>query len=116
VFTQPEVGTVGLTEAEARQEYGNAIDVYKTRFRPMKNMLNGKSEKVFMKVIVRQSDDVVIGAHIVSPDAGEMIQMLGIAVKMGATKAQFDETCAVHPTIAEEIVTLRMKWVPQVKG
>jgi glutathione reductase (NADPH) len=116
VFTQPEVGTVGMTEAEARQEYGNAIDVYKTRFRPMKNMLNGKSEKVFMKVIVRQSDDVVIGAHIVSPDAGEMIQMLGIAVKMGATKAQFDETCAVHPTIAEEIVTLRTKWVPQVKG
>ena len=109
VFTQPEVGTVGMTEAEARQEYGNAIDVYKTRFRPMKNMLNGKSEKVFMKVIVRQSDDVVIGAHIVSPDAGEMIQMLGIAVKMGATKAQFDDTCAVHPTIAEEIVTLRTK-------
>ena len=75
----------------------------------MKNMLNGKAERVFMKVIVRQEDQVVIGAHIVSPDAGEMIQMLGIAIKMGATKQQFDETCAVHPTIAEEIVTLRAK-------
>ena len=75
----------------------------------MKNMLNGSSERVFMKVIVRRSDQVVVGAHIVSPDAGEMIQMLGIAIKMGATKQQFDETCAVHPTIAEEIVTMRTK-------
>ena len=108
VFTQPEVGTVGLAEHEARKQFG-AVDVYKTKFRPMKNMLNGSSERVFMKVIVRQSDQVVVGAHIVSPDAGEMIQMLGIAVKMGATKQQFDETCAVHPTIAEEIVTLKTK-------
>lgn len=108
VFTQPEVGTVGLAEHEARRKYGK-IDVYKTRFRPMKNMLNGSSERVFMKVIVRQEDQVVVGAHIVSPDAGEMIQMLGIAVKMGATKQQFDDTCAVHPTIAEEIVTLRTR-------
>ncbi|MDJ0922499.1 MAG: glutathione-disulfide reductase [Henriciella sp.] len=108
VFTQPEVGTVGLVEREARKKFG-AVDIYKTRFRPMKNMLNGKSERVFMKLIVRQSDDVVVGAHIVSPDAGEMIQMLGIAVKAGVTKAQFDETCAVHPTIAEEIVTMRTK-------
>ena len=108
VFTQPEVGTVGLAEHEARRKYG-AVDVYKTKFRPMKNMLNGKIERVFMKVVVRREDQVVVGAHIVSPDAGEMIQMLGIAVKMGATKQQFDETCAVHPTIAEEIVTLRTK-------
>ncbi len=115
VFTQPEVGTVGLAEHEARKKYGQ-VDIYKTKFRPMKNMLNGKSERVFIKLIVRQSDDVVVGAHIVSPDAGEMIQMLGIAVKMGATKAQFDQTCAVHPTIAEEIVTMRTKWVPSVKG
>ena len=109
VFTQPEVGTVGLAEHEARKKFGK-VDIYKTKFRPMKNMLNGKSERVFIKLIVRQSDDVVVGAHIVSPDAGEMIQMLGIAVKMGATKAQFDATCAVHPTIAEEIVTMRTKW------
>ena len=108
VFTQPEVGTVGLAEHEARRRYGK-VDVYKTKFRPMRNMLNGKSERVFMKVIVRQDDQVVVGAHIVSPDAGEMIQMLGIAVKMGATKQQFDDTCAVHPTIAEEIVTLKTK-------
>ncbi|GAB5453889.1 MAG: glutathione-disulfide reductase [Henriciella sp.] len=108
VFTQPEVGTVGLAEHEARKKYG-AVDIYETKFRPMKNMLNGKSERVFIKLIVRQDDQVVVGAHIVSPDAGEMIQMLGIAIKMGATKQQFDETCAVHPTIAEEIVTLRTK-------
>jgi glutathione reductase (NADPH) len=112
VFTQPEVGTVGLAEHEARKKFG-AVDIYKTKFRPMRNMLNGKSERVFIKLIVRQSDDIVVGAHIVSPDAGEMIQMLGIAVKMGATKAQFDATCAVHPTIAEEIVTMRTKWVPE---
>ncbi|MEL7043161.1 MAG: glutathione-disulfide reductase [Pseudomonadota bacterium] len=112
VFTQPEVGTVGLTEREARRKYGK-IDIYKARFRPMKNMLNGKMERVFMKLIVRQEDEVVVGAHVVSPDAGEMIQMLGIAVKMGATKQQFDATCAVHPTIAEEIVTLRTKWQPE---
>ncbi|MEL6828699.1 MAG: glutathione-disulfide reductase [Pseudomonadota bacterium] len=112
VFTQPEVGTVGLSEGEARRKYGK-VDIYKARFRPMKNMLNGKSERVFMKLIVRQEDDVVVGAHIVSPDAGEMIQMLGIAVKMGATKQQFDETCAVHPTIGEEIVTMRTKWEPE---
>lgn len=115
VFTQPEVGTVGLAEHEARKKFG-AVDIYKTRFRPMKNMLNGKNERVLMKLIVRQSDQVVVGAHIVSPDAGEMIQMLGIAIKMGATKDEFDRTCAVHPTIAEEIVTMRAKWVPPVKG
>ena len=112
VFTQPEVGTVGLAEGEARRKYGK-IDIYKARFRPMKNMLNGKMERVFMKLVVRHEDQVVVGAHIVSPDAGEMIQMLGIAVKMGATKQQFDETCAVHPTIGEEIVTMRTKWVPE---
>ncbi len=112
VFTQPEVGTVGLAEHEARKQFG-AVDIYKTKFRPMRNMLSGSSERVFMKLIVRQSDQVVVGAHIVSPDAGEMIQMLGIAIKMGATKQQFDDTCAVHPTIAEEIVTMRTKWVPQ---
>jgi glutathione reductase (NADPH) len=111
VFTQPEVGTVGVPEHEARRKYGK-IDIYKTKFRPMKNMLNGKSERVFMKLVVRQEDQVVVGAHIVSPDAGEMIQMLGIAIKMGATKQQFDETCAVHPTMAEEIVTMRTKWEP----
>ncbi|GAB5458176.1 MAG: glutathione-disulfide reductase [Henriciella sp.] len=109
VFTQPEVGTVGLPEHEAREKYGE-IDIYKTNFRPMKNVLSNSAERVFMKLVVKQDDQRVVGVHIVGPDAGEMIQMIGIAVKMGATKQQFDETCAVHPTIAEEIVTMRTKW------
>ncbi len=108
VFTQPEVGTVGLAEHEARAKYGD-LDIYKTEFGPMKNVLSGSHHRVFMKLIVKQDDQRVVGVHIVGPDAGEMIQMIGVAVKMGATKQQFDETCAVHPTIAEEIVTMRVK-------
>ena len=108
VFTQPEVGTVGLAEHEAREMHGE-VDVYKANFRPMKNVIADSQERVMMKVIVKQDDQRVVGVHIVGPDAGEMIQMVGIAVKMGATKQQFDETCAVHPTIAEEIVTMREK-------
>ena len=108
VFTQPEVGTVGLAEHEAREAFGK-IDIYKTSFRPMKNALNNSKERVFMKLVVKQDDQRVVGVHIVGPDAGEMIQMLGIAVKIGATKEQFDATCAVHPTMAEEIVTMRTK-------
>ncbi|WP_300378690.1 glutathione-disulfide reductase [Henriciella sp.] len=115
VFTQPEVGTVGMTEAEARKAYGD-VDIYKTNFGPMKIALLEKKERVMFKLVVRQDDQRVVGVHIVSPDAGEMIQMLGIAVKMGATKAQFDATCAVHPTVAEEIVTLRQKWVPETES
>ncbi len=106
VFTQPEVGTVGFPEHEAREKFGD-IDIYKADFRPMKNVLANSDERVFMKLIVKRDDQRVVGIHIIGPDAGEMIQMLGIAVKMGATKQQFDETCAVHPTIAEEIVTMR---------
>ena len=111
VFVQPEVGTVGLTEAEARQTYGE-VDIYKTNFRPMKNALNGSAERVFMKLVVKPEDQKVIGVHLVGPEAGELIQMLGICVKAGLTKQQFDETCAVHPTMAEEIVTMRTKWQP----
>lgn len=114
VFTQPEVGTVGMTEAEARKAF-KQVDIYKTRFRPMKTMLLNDPERVMIKLVVNAEDDRVVGVHIVSPDAGEMIQMIGVAVKMGATKAQFDATCAVHPTIAEEIVTLRQKWVPDTE-
>ena len=110
VFTQPEVGTVGLAEHEAREKYGD-VDIYKTDFGPMKNVISGSHHRVFMKLIVKQDDQRVVGVHIIGPDAGEMIQMIGVAVKMGATKQQFDETCAVHPTMAEEIVTLRTKWV-----
>ena len=103
-----------MTEAQARKAFGD-VDIYKTRFKPMKGALLEKTERVLIKLVVKQDDQKVVGVHIVSPDAGEMIQMIGVAVKMGATKADFDRTCAVHPTIAEEIVTLRQKWVPEVE-
>lgn len=109
VFSQPEIGTVGLTEAEAREIYGE-LDIYKSSFRPMKFILPGREEKMLMKLIVDASSDKVVGCHILGPDAGEMAQLLGIAVKMGATKADFDATVAVHPTAAEELVTMREKW------
>jgi glutathione reductase (NADPH) len=108
VFCQPEVGTVGMTEAEARARFG-AVDIYKTNFRPMQNALNGSPSRVFMKIVVRAADDVVVGVHIVGEYAAEMIQMVAIAVKMGATKADFDRTCALHPSSAEELVTIRTK-------
>nr|WP_319516785.1 glutathione-disulfide reductase [uncultured Cohaesibacter sp.] len=106
VFTQPEIGTVGMTEAEAEKAYGN-LDVYVAKFRPMKNTLAGNDEKMLMKVIVAADSDKVVGCHILGPDAGEMSQLLGIAIKMGATKADFDATVAVHPTAAEELVTMK---------
>lgn len=113
VFTQPEVGTVGLTETMAREQFGE-IDIYKTSFKSMKHALSGSATRVMMKLVVRASDQRVLGVHIVGEDAAEMIQMVGIAVKMGATKQDFDRTCALHPSAAEEIVTLRTKWVPEV--
>jgi glutathione reductase (NADPH) len=115
VFSQPEVGTVGLTEAQARKQFSE-VDIYKTRFRPMKNMLNGDTNRVFMKLVVKADDQRVVGVHIVGEDAGEMIQAIGIAIKMGVTKPDFDRTCAVHPSVAEELVTMRQKWVPEVAG
>jgi glutathione reductase (NADPH) len=115
VFAQPPAGVVGLTEGEARRRFGK-VDIYKAKFRPMKDMLTGDEERVLMKIVVRAQDDVVVGVHIVGPDAPEMIQMVAIAVKMGATKADFDRTCALHPSIAEELVTMREKWVaPDMK-
>jgi glutathione reductase (NADPH) len=111
VFAQPPVGVVGLTEAAARRQFGQ-VDIYKTRFRPMKDMLTGDEERVLMKIVVRAEDERVVGVHIVGPDAPEIIQAVAIAVKMGATKADFDRTCALHPSIAEELVTLREKYVP----
>lgn len=116
VFSQPPVGTVGYSEIDARKKFGK-IDVYKTQFRAMKNMLSGSAERTLMKLLVRQDDQRVVGCHIVGPDAPEMIQAVGIAVKMGATKQEFDMTCAVHPTVAEELVTMREKWVdPALRG
>ncbi|MDX1581231.1 MAG: glutathione-disulfide reductase, partial [Alphaproteobacteria bacterium] len=106
VFSQPPVGTVGLTEDEAVEKYGE-VDVYKASFRPMKHTLGGADEKTMMKLIVDKASDRVVGAHMVGLDAGEIIQGIGIAVKCGATKAQFDATVAIHPTAAEEFVTMR---------
>jgi len=109
VFSQPEIGTVGLTEKVARQGF-RAVDVYKTSFRPMQHTLSGRDERMLMKLVVDADSDRVLGCHICGPGAGEMAQLLGIAVKMGATKADFDATMAVHPTAAEELVTMREKW------
>ena len=106
VFTTPEIGTVGLTEAQACATYA-AVDIYESSFRPMKATLSGSAEKTIMKIIVNAMTDQVLGVHILGHDAGEMAQLLGIAVKMGATKADFDATMAVHPTASEELVTMR---------
>jgi glutathione reductase (NADPH) len=100
---------VGLTEGAARAAF-KSVDIYKTTFRPMKHTLSGRDERTLMKLVVDGTSGKVLGCHIVGPDAGEMAQLLGIAVKMGATKADFDATMAVHPTAAEEIVTMREKW------
>ena len=108
VFTTPEIGTVGLTEAEARERF-DIVDVYAASFRPMKATLSGSAEKTMMKIVVDGTSDKVLGIHILGHEAGEMAQLLGIAVKMGATKADFDATMAVHPTASEELVTMRTR-------
>jgi len=108
VFSEPEVGVVGLTEAQARERL-RRLDVYKTMFRPMKATLSGRNTRSFMKLLVDGVTDRVVGCHLVGPDASELIQIVGIAVRMGATKADFDATMAVHPTAAEELVTMREK-------
>jgi glutathione reductase (NADPH) len=105
VFTQPEMGAIGLTEEAARAQ--EAIEVYATAFRPMKTAFAGKPDRVMMKLVVSVATRRILGCHIVAPDAGEMIQLVAIAIKMGATKEDFDRTVAVHPTMAEELVTLR---------
>ena len=109
VFSQPELGVVGLTEAQAREAHPK-IDIYKTSFRAMKHTLSGRDERTFMKLVVNAETDVVLGCHIAGEGAGEMAQLLGIAITCGATKAQFDATLAVHPTASEELVTMREKF------
>lgn len=106
VFCQPPVGTVGLTEAQARAKFGK-IDVYRARFRPMKHTLSGRDERTMMKLIVERATSKVVGVHMVGSDAPEIIQGIAIAVQCGATKAQFDRTVGIHPTAAEEFVTMR---------
>ncbi|HEY1941521.1 MAG TPA: glutathione-disulfide reductase [Roseiarcus sp.] len=108
VFTTPEIGAVGLTENEAMHRYA-ALDIYKANFRPMKATLSGSQERTIMKLVVDATTDRVVGAHILGHEAGEMIQMLAIAIKMGATKADLDATMAVHPTAGEELVTMRTR-------
>jgi len=111
VFSQPPVGSVGLTEAQARQRY-KAVDIYRTSFKPMRHTLSGRDERILMKLVVDAASDRVLGAHMVGPEAGEIIQGIAIAIKAKATKADFDATVGIHPTAAEEFVTLREK----VKG
>jgi glutathione reductase (NADPH) len=108
VFANPNIATVGLSEERARERYG-AVDIYKTSFRALKLTLGDNRERTFMKLVVDRASQRVVGAHMIGPDAGEIIQGLAIAVKLGATKAQFDVTIGIHPTAAEEFVTLREK-------
>ncbi|MBP7703956.1 MAG: glutathione-disulfide reductase [Caulobacter sp.] len=115
VFSQPPIGTVGMGEAEARKAFG-PIDVYRAVFRPMKVTFYGGEERTLMKLLVRADTQQVVGVHMVGPDSPEIIQMAAIAVKMGATKQQWDATCAVHPTVAEEFVTMREKYMPADLG
>lgn len=105
IFTQPEMGTVGLSEEDAAEQ--EPIEVYATSFKPMQQSFAGRAQRVLMKLVVSQATRKVLGCHIVAPGAGEMIQLAGIAVKMGATKEDFDRACAVHPTMSEELVTMR---------
>ena len=114
VFSQPPVGTVGLSERVARERYG-AVDIYRATFRPMKHTLSGREERTMMKLVVDRASDRVLGCHMVGADAPEIIQGLAVAIKCGATKRQFDETVGIHPTAAEEFVTMREK-LPEPKA
>ena len=108
VFSQPSIGSVGLTEDQAREKFG-PVDVYKSRFRPMKHTLSGRAETTMMKLIVAPQSERIVGCHMVGPDAAEIIQGIAIAIKSGATKSQFDATVGIHPSAAEEFVTMRIK-------
>ncbi|MBB3065194.1 glutathione-disulfide reductase [Limibacillus halophilus] len=106
VFSQPPIGTVGLSESDARKKFGK-LDIYQSRFRPMKHTLSGRQEQTMMKLVVDQASQRVVGAHMMGVDAPEIIQGIAIAIKAGATKQVFDETVGIHPSAAEEFVTLR---------
>jgi glutathione reductase (NADPH) len=109
VFSEPEIGTVGLTEAEAREKHPK-LKIYKSSFRPMKHTLSGRDEKMIMKLLVDGESGRIAGCHILGADAGEMAQLLAITMRMGATKEDFDATVALHPSAAEELVTMRDEW------
>jgi len=107
VFAHPPVATVGFTEKEAAEHYGQ-LDVYKSVFRPLKHTLSGREEKTMMKLLVQASTGKVVGLHVVGMDAPEIVQGFAVAIKSGLTKQQFDETIGIHPTAAEELVTMRV--------
>jgi glutathione reductase (NADPH) len=107
VFSHPQVGSVGYSEEDARNHYGD-VDVYRSEFRPMRHTLAGREERALMKMIVERGGDKVVGLHVVGPDAAEIVQGFAVAVKCGLTKAQFDSTLGIHPTAAEELVTMRV--------
>jgi glutathione reductase (NADPH) len=113
VFTQPPVGTVGLTEEQACRMHTH-VDVYRSEFRPMKHTMTGRGTRTMMKLVVNPETDRVLGCHMVGDDAGEIVQGLAIALRCGATKAQFDATIGIHPTAAEEFVTMREVARPRV--
>jgi glutathione reductase (NADPH) len=110
VFSQPPIGAVGLTEEQARRQYGD-VDIYVARFKPMKNTLSGREERTLMKLVVDARSDRVLGCHMLGPDAPEIMQGLAIAVKCGVSKRMFDQTVGIHPSAAEEFVTMREKAV-----
>ncbi len=113
VFTTPELATVGLSEEDARAQ-GFELHLYQSRFRPMRNILAGREERTLMKLVVDEKTDRVLGCHVLGPDAAEMVQLAAVALTMGATKADFDRTMALHPSAAEELVTMRERWMPPV--
>jgi glutathione reductase (NADPH) len=115
VFSTPEVAVIGMTETKARERLAR-VDIYKTTFRPMKATVAARDTRSFMKLVVDGSNDRVVGVHMVGQDAAEIIQVAGIAVKMKATKADFDAVMALHPTAAEELVTMRHKAASYEKG
>ncbi len=111
VFTTPELATVGLSE-EAARALGHELDLYKSRFRPMRNTISGRNERMLMKLVVDRATDRVLGCHVLGPDAAEIVQMAAVALQLGARKSDFDATIALHPSAGEELVTLREKWAP----
>ena len=107
VFSTPELATVGLTEEQAREKYGDAVKIYRAKFRPLYHNLSGQEERTLMKLIVDQNSDRVLGAHMIGEHAAEIIQGVAIAIKTGGKKSDFDATVGIHPTVAEEFVTMR---------
>lgn len=110
VFSTPEIGTIGQSEHTARERH-EKVDIYKTRFRPMRNVLAGRDERTLMKLIVCGDSGKILGCHVLGPDAAEIVQMAAVAIRLGATKSDFDQTMALHPSAGEELLTMRDKWV-----